>query len=305
VSSSSLFAPKSGGLDLEVGGDAFGLLKSSGHLMGSPAKLRERLGEEGYLYLPGFLDPEAVLQARDSITKKLAAEGLLHPDYPACEGVANPEERTVFRPDLAFRNRKIEDLIYGPNVISFYQELLGGPIRHYDFTWFRPVGPGKGTRPHCDLVYMGRGTEQVYTLWVPYGDITLELGGLMVLENSHKKSGLLRNYLRRDVDSYCSNRPGAEEAKTKEQSIWNGWLGKNPVALRQKLGGRWLTAEFKVGDVVTFGMKVVHASLDNQTHYIRFSSDSRFQLATEAIDDRWIGQNPPGHSSAGKRGRIC
>jgi hypothetical protein len=107
---------------------------------------------------------------------------------------------------------------------------------------------------------MGRGTQQVYTLWVPYGDVALEMGGLMILEDSHKKSDLLRNYLQRDVDSYCLNRSGAEEARTKEQSLWNGWLGKNPVAIRQKLGGRWLTAEFKVGDVVTFGMKVVHAS---------------------------------------------
>jgi ectoine hydroxylase-related dioxygenase (phytanoyl-CoA dioxygenase family) len=305
MSGSTLLAPKSGGFDLEIGQHAFGSLKNSNHLLGTPNKLRERLSDEGYLYLRDFLDSEAVLQARDSITKKLAAEDLLHPDYPAIEGVAKPQARTVFRPDLAFRNQAIESLIYGRKVIEFYQELLGGPVRHYDFTWFRPIGPGKGTPPHCDLVYMGRGTEQVYTLWVPYGDVTLEMGGLMILEDSHKKSDLLRNYLQRDVDSYCLNRSGAEEARTKEQSLWNGWLGKNPVAIRQKLGGRWLTAEFKVGDVVTFGMKVVHASIDNQSDRIRFSSDSRYQLATEAIDDRWIGPSPAGHSSAGKRGRVC
>ena len=85
-------------------------------------------------------------------------------------------------------------------MIDFYEEVLGGTIRHYDFTWFRPLGPGKGTPPHCDLVYMGRGTKQVFTMWVPYGDISLELGGLMILEGSHKKSNLLGNYLRRDVE---------------------------------------------------------------------------------------------------------
>jgi ectoine hydroxylase-related dioxygenase (phytanoyl-CoA dioxygenase family) len=152
---------------------------------------------------------------------------------------------------------------------------------------------------------MGRGTKQVFTMWVPYGDISLELGGLMILEDSHKKSDLLRNYLRRDVDSYCLNRPGAEEAKAKERSVWDGLLARNPVTIRQKLGGRWLTAEFQIGDVVTFGMTVVHASLDNQTDRIRFSSDSRYQLASETVDNRWVGPKPPGHSSAGKLGRIC
>jgi Phytanoyl-CoA dioxygenase (PhyH) len=305
VSFTNLLLPKSAGLNLELGEDAFGSLKSSADIICDPKMLRERLLEEGYLYLQGFLDRDAVLRARDSITKRLGAEGLLHPDYPAFEGVAKPEERTAFRPDLAFGNRAIENLIYGPKVTEFYRTLLCGPIRHYDFTWFRPVGPGKGTPPHCDLVYMGRGTKQVFTMWVPYGDISLELGGLMILEDSHKKSDLLHNYLRRDVDSYCLNRPGAEEAKAKERSVWDGWLARNPVTIRQKLGGRWLTAEFQIGDVVTFGMTVVHASLDNQTDRIRFSSDSRYQLASEAVDNRWVGPKPPGHSSAGKLGRIC
>jgi ectoine hydroxylase-related dioxygenase (phytanoyl-CoA dioxygenase family) len=223
MSVTSLPIPKSAGLNLDIGEKAFGLLESSGKIVGNRTLLRERLSEEGYLYLAGFLDRDAVLRARDSITGRLAAEGLLHPDYPPFDGVAKPDQRTVFRPDLAFRNRAIESLIYGTRVIEFYRALLGGPIRHYDFTWFRPIGPGKGTPPHCDLVYMGRGTNQVFTLWVPYGDITLDLGGLMILEGSHKKSGLLRNYLRRDVDLYCLNRPGAEEAKAQERSLWNGW----------------------------------------------------------------------------------
>jgi hypothetical protein len=52
-------------------------------------------------------------------------------------------------------------------------------------------------------------------------------------------------------------------------------------------------------------MFTVHASLDNRTNRIRISSDSRYQRASEPIDERWIGVNPPGHSAAGKRGRVC
>ena len=54
--------------------------------------------------------------------------------------------------------------------------------------------------------------------------------------------------------------------------------------------------------MVTFCMTLVHASLDNRTDQIRLSSDSRYQLATEAADGRWVGANPVGHTRAGKQG---
>jgi hypothetical protein len=41
----------------------------------------------------------------------------------------------------------------------------------------------------------------------------------MVLERSHLKNTLLRNYLSRDVDSYCTNRPGAERAQTSDSLL--------------------------------------------------------------------------------------
>jgi ectoine hydroxylase-related dioxygenase (phytanoyl-CoA dioxygenase family) len=133
----------------------------------------------------------------------------------------------------------------------------------------------------------------------------LEFGSLSLLEKSHQKGETLRNYLSRDVDSYCSNRPGADAAKKTDNFLWDGALSKNPVSLQAKLGGRWLTAEFRAGDVVTFGMTTVHGSLDNQTDRIRLSSDCRYQLASEQIDNRWVGAVPPGHSRAGKMGRVC
>lgn len=59
------------------------------------------------------------------------------------------------------------------------------------------------------------------------------------------------------------------------------------------------------GDALCFGMGLVHASLDNHTDRIRLSSDSRYQLASEPCDGRWIGENPVGHGLAGKKGKVC
>jgi ectoine hydroxylase-related dioxygenase (phytanoyl-CoA dioxygenase family) len=81
---------------------------------------------------------------------------------------------------------------------------------------------------------------------------------------------------------------------------------KVPVnKLRRSLGGRWLTAEFSAGDVLLFDVFTIHASIDNHSDRIRLSTDTRYQRASQPVDERWIGENPPAHGAAGKRGRIC
>ena len=57
-----------------------------------------------------------------------------------------------------------------------------------------------------------------------------------------------------------------------------------------------------MGDLLTFSMKLVHASLDNQSDAIRISTDTRYQLASEPTDDRWVGPAPRGHVGFHKRG---
>ena len=85
-----------------------------------------------------------------------------------------------------------------------------------------------------------------------------------------------------------------------------GWLSRTPAKLRERLGGRWLTTpEYRAGDLLLFTMFTVHASLDNHSRHIRLSSDTRYQLASDPVDERWIGPNPIGHGPAGKRGMIC
>jgi hypothetical protein len=106
----------------------------------------------------------------------------------------------------------------------------------------------------------------------------------------------------RDVDSYCENR-ATDKALT--SNGYNGFLSEDSNKIRRQLGSRWLVAEYEPGDVVVFCMDLVHGGLDNRSKRLRLSSDSRYQLASEPIDERWIGENPPGHGTAGKRGRIC
>ena len=301
------FVPASCGHTLDPAAEAFGELRDSAGLAGDAVALRARLAEDGYLFLPGYLDRAEVLAARREVTVRLAAAGLLDLNYPMLEAVAAAGGDKSAKPASAERNFVLERVLYSGRMMEFYTRLLGGPVRHFDFTWLRTVRPGPGTKPHCDIVYMGRGTPRLYTAWTPLGDIPLAVGGLMILENSHRQAERFGPYLNRDVDAYCTNRADAAliESGRKQWQDWDGALTKNPASLREKLGGRWLTAEFRAGDLLTFSMATVHGSLDNQTDRVRISSDSRYQLAAEAADERWVGENPVGHGAAGKRGRIC
>lgn len=293
-------------LPLDVSEAAFGWLRSSEDLLGDPEALRARLQEDGYLYIRGFFDPELVRAARLSMLRRLDAAGLLDPAAPLADGIIHPEKGIPFLPSLANPNPEVARVVYGPELLGFYERLLGGAVRHFDYTWVRSIARAVGTNAHCDLVYMGRGTHRLLTCWVPYGEVTLEQSPLMLLEGSHRQSARIQNYLSVDVDAYCENRPD-EVKKVRDEGGWahSGVLSNNCVSLREKFGGRWLTAHFQPGDFLTFPMNMVHAALDHTCNRIRLSTDTRYQLASEPADERWVGPNPAAHGRAGKRGRIC
>lgn len=304
------------GHELDVSEDAFGELRRSDEVQTDSAALRARFAEDGYLFIPGFFNRADVFEVRQNITSALALKGLLDPAHPVIDGVkkegadmsflSDPRPTVDFMNYLSRGNPAMLRLLYSGKIIRMFEGFFGEGVRHFDFTWVRTMGRGFGTDAHCDNVYMGRGSSRLCSVWVPYSDITYEIGGLMVLEGSHRQHERLKNYLNRDVDNYCENRP--EAAKIKSGEIpwkWGGVLSTNPLSLREHLGGRWLSAEYRMGDLLLFGMRTVHASLDNQTRYFRFSTDTRYQPASEPIDDRWIGENPIGHGAAAKRGMIC
>lgn len=289
------------GRDLDTSPSAFGTLRTSMDVIDDAEALRGRMRDDGYLYLPGYLDRAEVLDVRRVLTDRLAAAGCLDETYPSLESIARPDHAAYFMPELAHDNPALMTLLYAGRMMAFYERLLGGSVRHFDYTWMRAVGPGGGTAPHCDIVYMGRGTTNLYTAWTPLGDVGLDVGGLMILENSHKNERLRENYGRRDVDTYCTNHNDMRSTG----SSGFGALTFDPIRLRERLGGRWLSAEFRAGDLLTFSMYTVHASLDNHSNQIRLSSDTRYQLASEPADERWIGERPMGHGENAARRMIC
>jgi len=292
-------ALQSCGHELALGPDHWGPLRESTAIRDDAEALRARMEEDGYLFIRDFFPRELIDRTRVAILRALGDAGAVFTG-PLEEGVlAGGSSVPGLSPEITRSTPEIRDVVFHPELFGFYERLLEHRILAFDYIWLRTKGFGKGTNPHCDLVYMGRGTHRLYTAWIPYGDIPFEVGGLMILEKSHLQAAKLRNYLETDVDTYCENEPDRHGWKH------GGHLTTNPASLRDKLGGRWLSAEFRMGDLLTFRMDTIHGSLDNQTRAVRLSTDTRYQRADEPADERWIGENPVAHGPDSKRPLIC
>jgi hypothetical protein len=295
------------GHNLDLSDHAFGWFRDSRPLLDDPTALRHRFAEDGYLFLTQVLDPNSVDAARLRLLEQLHELGQLQPGAPVADGIA----RTPWQPQsvhtLIHANEPLQKLLYSGPMLDLHGLLFDAAIRHFDFTWIRAIGPGRGTAPHADAVYMNRGTRRLVTTWTPLMEIPLDIGGLLVMPGSHRVERL-RKYFAADVDTYCENRP---PKKSEDVHNWIGPLGdgklsENPPLLQKGLGLPWLTAEtYRPGDVVIFSLQTLHASLDNTSNRVRLSTDSRYQPADEPADPRWIGPNPTGHSPSNRRAMIC
>lgn len=287
--------------------EAFGWLADSRSLLDKPVELRERMEIDGYVYLTDVLDAALVEQSRLRMLEQLHELGMLHSESPIREGMARMPWNPRSCHDLIHGNESLRQLLYSGRMLEIFRHLFAAEVRHFDFTWLRVIGPGKGTAPHADSVYMNRGTSRLLTAWTPLMEIPLDVGGLMVMPGSHRIQRL-RKYFDSDVDTVCENRR-PRHARDVHQWIGpmgDGKLSENPAVLQKKLQLPWLTAErFQPGDVLIFSIYTLHGSLDNISRRVRLSSDSRYQPSNEPADHRWIGPNPTGHSTSNRRALIC
>ena len=251
------------------------------------AELRARLADDGYLFLPGLNGRAATLAARDVVLDHFAAQGgvLVGADVaPRREGVLEARCGVGCVPFMEGANgvtghpAVLGGVLESAALRAFFDGLFGGESRTFDFKWLRGVPTGRFTGAHCDIVYMGRGTHELVTSWLPFGENPAEMGSLAILAGSHSLPGFAR--LRRTYGEMDHERDGLDGT---------GWLTMDP-AEPARFGGRWLTADFSPGDVLVFGMQTMHMSTTNVTRCVRVSCDVRWQAAAAPADPRYVGE---------------
>lgn len=274
---------------LRIGSPYLTQLRDSNDILSDTEQLKMRLRQDGYLLIRGLHHRETVLQARLEFLNDLQRMGRLNPNASLQEGVIGTENKSAMwgmgAEELKDRFPHFLDVVNSPSVMELFDKLLEGQSITYDYKWPRAVPKNTNTGIHYDIVYMGRGTKNLYTMWTPFDDIPFEKGPLALCLKSQNFESIKQTYGQMDVD---------------RDNVATGWFSEDPIEIVDKFGGQWATTEFRAGDAIIFGMFMMHASLTNVTDSYRLSADTRYQLASEPVDERWMGRRPKGHYAWGK-----
>jgi hypothetical protein len=255
-------------------GDGVAELKDSSPLLGDTEALRRRLAADGYLFVRGFHDVEAVREARAWTLGAIAERGGIEPGSAAEEGIASAAQRNFpfFRVTSVAHAPPVLNVVDSEATFSFFRRLFGKPAITFDKRWLRCMARGGQNHFHYDNVYVGRGTPNRLTLWSPLTDIALDEGPLVICLGSHRHVRLRQTYGMTDMD----------------RDLTEAVFSSDPKELVDDFGFTLGTAHFRPGDALLFGMFMMHSSAPNLSGRYRISIDTRYQPADEAKDERFF-----------------
>ncbi len=212
--------------------------------------LRQRMHEDGYVFVRGVIDPELIRRVRADVLDVLrkaqwiAADGTLQ---PLVKGQEDPRYWTGFGGVQSLES--FHQLAFDSQISAIMTALIGSDM----FPWpgkapymiwpERLGGPGgRHAGPHQEGV---RWSRDVLSTWISIGWTPIEKGPLAVLPGSHRLGYL----------------PGYGYGQF-------------------EFGPDWVTSPFEPGDIIVFHNFTLHGSLPNQTDSLRLSCAFKWQSAS-------------------------
>jgi hypothetical protein len=242
-------------------------LRDSKVLFGDWSALRSLIAADGYVFMRGLLDPATVRAVGRAGLGFLQAAGWTAAGTDPAEAHPQPPARAVRMRD-AFGQPGYREIVRDPafNMIPFVppladlmRQILGPAGFCYPLKLPRVVYPASVVpRQPGNFVHHDYGSVQdMFTCWVPLGDVPRSLGGLAL-------------------------NPGSQQTTQ-----------VRPHALNELPHG-WLTTDYRAGDVLVFHCLTVHAALPNRENRMRFSAEYRWQLCDQPAPRRLV-IGPQGH----------
>ena len=276
---------------LSTAPDRLGHLSPTDPSVGVEA-IRRLYATQGYVWLKGLLPRRDVIDFRGFALSHLAASGLLKPETDPSLGMASTgafDRQLADRRLMSLvRSSAYEGFCAQPRLSRLMDAFVGGLSYLHKRKIMRFTMPGTttATPAHYDLVYLRGGTNRVVTAWIPIGDTSIDMGGLIYMEGSHAVGAAMEARFSSDNAGL-----GPEErisAYNRNMSE-GGWVSKDLPAMAERFDTRWLMADYEAGDVVLHSPYMIHASTTNRSAdgLIRLSTDIRYQNVDDEIDARW------------------
>ncbi len=236
-------------------------LVDSSRLLGDRVGLRARIAEDGYVFFRGLLDPVEIRSVGAGILAQLQAAGWTEAGGDPVTARPVPPVRAVRMADLfgtrtytrIVLNPRLNRLAYQSRLADVMRDLLGPlgvcyPLRIPRIVYPTSLAPRQpGNYAHKDY----RTVQDMFTCWVPFGEVPPMLGGLALL-------------------------PGSQSS----DRVTPQPLGQLPAG--------WLTNDYRPGDVLVFHCLTTHAALPNVSDRMRFSVEYRWQLADQPAPRRLV-----------------
>mmetsp|Transcript_30043 Transcript_30043/g.41875 ORF Transcript_30043/g.41875 Transcript_30043/m.41875 type:complete len:368 (-) Transcript_30043:320-1423(-) len=182
--------------------------------------LKARLDSDGYLFFRDFLPRSDVIKARVEILKmaEVPPEAISR-----TECTFRPLEVSIFKaPSLRLLARQdiasspaVQMITENAKIRDFFCGIFGcKAVATTRYKWLRSVSTGEYTGVHIDRVYLAGGSNNLTTMWIPFGDIPMRHGSLLVNAGSNKKvDDLLTN-----ISSPASSSSSPASALSSKQS---------------------------------------------------------------------------------------
>ena len=185
--------------------------------------------------------------------------------------------------------RALRHVTHGAALAGVASALFNVAVVGHDLVYLRAAAVGRSLDLHYDFPFFCRLHDRLVTSWIPLGDVPVSDGPIYVVEGSHRFDDLLAGI------------GGQDAIADRSRKFAFDW---HPADLAAERGARVLVTDFKAGDVLIFGMRTAHGSLDNRSPVgrARLSCDLRWQPAHLPRDEAYFGPDPRGVTGTGYAG---